>query len=121
MINEIKDYELFSRLNQKDCVGNEPNYMWLLLLATMPYLGRGLIFDDLEEYTFILAEVLKNFFSLFLEYGSTILCNKYVVNPATKLDISAFEKCLRLLDSMAVLVQLMQHMLECFIVLAGHW
>ena len=92
MVKDIKEHSLFSRWTQNDCIGNEPSDIRLLFLGTLRYLGRGLTFDDLEEYTYISKEVLRNFFLAFLEYGSTVLYNKYVVNPASKLDVSLFEK-----------------------------
>ena len=92
MVNDITSHELFSRWTKKDCVGTEPSNLGLLLLGTLRYLGRALTFDDLEEYTFISAEVHRQFFIAFLEYGNTILYNKYIVKPASELDVSAFEK-----------------------------
>lgn len=92
MTEDIKQHDFFKRWTNNDCIGNEPSDIRLLLLGTLRYLGRALTFDDLEEYTFISAEVHRNFFTAFLEYGSTLLYEKYIVNPASKLDVSAFEK-----------------------------
>ena len=92
MVHDIKSHDLFSRWTHNDCIGVEPSDIRLLLLGTLRYLGRALTFDDLEEYTFISAEVHRQFFIAFLEYGSTILYNKYIIQPASELDVSEFEK-----------------------------
>ena len=92
MVDEIKSNDLFSRWSKTDCVGSEPSDIGLLLLGALRYLGRALTFDDLAEYTFISAEVHRQFFIAFLEYGNTILYNRYVVKPATELDVTAFEQ-----------------------------
>ena len=92
MVKDLKNHELFTRWTKKDCVGTEPSDIGLLLLGVLRYLGRALTFDDLEEYTYISAEVHRQFFIAFLEYGNTILYNKYVVQPASDLDVTAFEK-----------------------------
>ena len=55
----------------------------LLLLTSLRYLGRGWTFDDLSENTAISLHVIRDFFHRFLEYGSTVLYNLYVVAPTT--------------------------------------
>jgi hypothetical protein len=92
MIKDIKDNDLFKHWSNKDCVGVEPSDIGLLLLGTLRYLGRGLTFDDLEEYAYIFSEVHRHFFIAFLEYGNSILYNKYVVTPASELDASEYQK-----------------------------
>ena len=92
MIEELKQNSHFLRWMKKDCIGNDPSDIRLLLLGTLRYMGRGLTFDDIEEYSFISAEVHRNFFEAFLEYGSSVLYKKYVIDPATKSEISMFEK-----------------------------
>ena len=92
MVDDLKQHEFFERWMKKDCIGNEPSDIRLLLLGTLRYLGRALTFDDIEEYSFISAEVHRNFFQSFLEYGNAVLYKKYVVDPATKEDVSMFER-----------------------------
>ncbi len=53
----------------------------LLLLGSLRYLGRGWTFDDIEESTCISAETHRRFLHCFLEFGSTILFDKYVKFP----------------------------------------
>ena len=53
----------------------------LLVLGALRYLGRGWTFDDIVESTCISAETHRRFFIAFLQFGSTVLYNKYVVTP----------------------------------------
>ena len=92
MVEDLKEHEYFTRWMKKDCIGNEPSDIRLLLLGTLRYLGRALTFDDIEEYSFISAEVHRNFFQSFLEYGNNVLYKKYVIDPGSKDDVSIFEK-----------------------------
>jgi len=92
MVEEIKQNEHFVRWMRKDCIGNDPSDVRLLLLGTLRYMGRALTFDDIEEYSFISAEVHRNFFEAFLNYGSEILYKKYVEGPASNTNVSIFEK-----------------------------
>ena len=96
LADEVIKHELFYRWTQNDCVGSRPSDYRLLLLGTLRYLGRSLTFDDIEEYTFISGEVHRNFFSIFLEYGSTVLYQKHIIDPASKMDTSLLEKLFKL-------------------------
>jgi hypothetical protein len=53
----------------------------LLVLGSLRYLGRGWTFDDVEENTAISKEVHRTFFHRFVELGSTVLYDKYVLTP----------------------------------------
>ena len=44
------------------------------------YLGRGWTFDDLYEVTRISDEVQQVFFHTFIDYGSTMLYKKHVID-----------------------------------------
>ena len=94
--DEILNHELFSRWSNKDACGNKPSDIRLLLLGTLRYIGRAHTFDDACESTYISAEVHRQFFMLFLEYGSEVLYNKYVINALDTTDTSAIEKIFRL-------------------------
>lgn len=63
----------------------------LLLLSVLRYLGRGWTFDDLEEATAINNETMRQFFHKFLEFGSSTLYNKYVLNPTSSMDMKDCE------------------------------
>jgi hypothetical protein len=92
MVEHLKTQEEFGRWQNKDCIGNEPSDLRLLLMGTLRYLGRGVTFDDIEEFSFISGEVHRKFFCTFLDYGNTYLYNKYVVNPASERGVTSFEK-----------------------------
>jgi hypothetical protein len=53
----------------------------LLILGSFRYLGRGLTFDDLQEYTGISEDVHRCFFHAFIKFGSTKLFKEYVIAP----------------------------------------
>lgn len=71
--------------------GKDSSPLELLILGAFRYLGRGWTFDDLEEATGISEEVHRCFFHKFIEVGSTILFDKYVVTP-TNADEAARHK-----------------------------
>ena len=53
----------------------------LLVLGSLRYLGRGWTFDDLQEITQISRELHRQFFHVFITFGSTSLYNKFVITP----------------------------------------
>jgi len=88
LLNQVKECSLFSRWMRKDATGRESSPIELLLLGTLQYLGRGWTFDDLEEQTAINEETHRQFFHVFILFGSTVLYNKYVKAPRTKEEAS---------------------------------
>ena len=74
---------LFSRWrdDNHDAVGKKPAPIELLLLASLRYLGRGWTFDDLSESTAVSEEVIRLFFHRFIEFGSTELFDRWVIQP----------------------------------------
>ena len=60
----------------------------LLILGSLRYLGRGYMFDDLEECTAISEEVHRVFFCQFIKIGSIIFYDNYVITPTTKEEIA---------------------------------
>ena len=92
LAEELISNELFSRWTRPDCSGSKPTDYRLLLLGSLRYLARSLTFDDLEEYTFVSAEVHRVFFFAFIEYGSTILYKKHVTIPAHNMSYSSTTK-----------------------------
>lgn len=53
----------------------------LLLLGSLRYLGRGWTFDDIEECTAVSADVHRCFLHKFLDFGSNVLYDDYVLTP----------------------------------------
>ena len=81
ILSDITDSSLFDRWKHPDAIGNPPAPLSLLVLTALRYLGRGWTFDDLSEATGIGEEVCRVFFHTFIEYGSTILFDRYVLTP----------------------------------------
>jgi len=81
LVLDCKQNELFSRWLGKDAVGQDSSPIELLILGTLRYLGRGWTFDDLEESTAISREVHRVFFHQFIEFGSTVLVERYINTP----------------------------------------
>jgi len=53
----------------------------VVVLGSLRYFGRGWTFDDIEENTAISKEVHRTIFHCFVEFGSTVLYEKYVLTP----------------------------------------
>ena len=94
--NDILSHELFARWTHNDACGSKPSDVRLLLLGSLRYLGRAHTFDDACESTYISVEVHRQFFKVFIEYGSTVLYEKYVLNSLDGIDTSQIEKIFRL-------------------------
>jgi DDE superfamily endonuclease len=85
-------HQIFGRWCRRDCFGNRSSPIELLLLGALRYLGRGLTFDDLEEFTAIDEETHRQFFHKFIEYGSTVLYPQFVKMPTTVAEYKASQK-----------------------------
>ena len=92
LCNDIKSNQLFDRWAHPDAMGCESSDIRLLLLGTLRYLGRANTFDDACESTYVSGDVHRIFFLTFLEYGSTVLYEKYVLNPLKTMDFSSIGK-----------------------------
>jgi hypothetical protein len=55
----------------------------ILILSALRYLGRSWTLDDLQEATCISEEVIRVFLHQFLDYGSTVLYERWVTSPDT--------------------------------------
>ena len=89
LLEEVKaNQEIFGRWMSTNAAGKESSPIELLLLGALRYLGRGLAFDDLEDYTAIGEETHRLFFHRFIDWGSTILFSKHVVVPTSVEDAS---------------------------------
>lgn len=81
LLEHVKEAQEFERWQRKDAVGRSSSPIQLLVLGTLRYLGRGWTFDDLEEATSISEETFRQFFHVFIRWGSTVLYDKYVKYP----------------------------------------
>ena len=94
--NEISNHDLFSRWKCHDAVGSVPSDLKLLLLGSLRYIGRSWTFDDISEANGISREVNRVFFLKFIEYGSTVLYQKHVIDASRLLNIPEQEHLFRL-------------------------
>ena len=90
--DDIAAHESFSRWKNSDAVGDNPSNVKLLLLGSLRYLGRSWTFDDIAESNGISREVNRVFFLSFIEYGSSTMYKKYVIDVANSINISNHEK-----------------------------
>ena len=88
--------ERFNRWVCSDCTGEQPSNIKLLLLGSLRYLGRSWTFDDIHEANGISREVNRTFFKTFIEYGSTCLYKKHVIDVANSISVSEHERLFRL-------------------------
>jgi len=84
--NEEEKQLLFGRWQSCDAVGKKSSPLELLLLGSLRYLGRGWTFDDLREVTAISVETHRQFFHVFLEWGSVALYRQCVVSLQEKVE-----------------------------------
>ena len=96
LAKDILSHELFARWTHDDACGYKCSDIRLLLLGTLRYLGRAHTFDDASESTYISVEVHRQFLMAFIEYGSTVLYQKYVLNSLNTVDTARIEKIFRL-------------------------
>jgi DDE superfamily endonuclease len=91
LLARVQGHESFKRWlpSARDAFGARSSPIELLLLGALRYLGRGLTFDDLEEYTAINEETHRQFFHKFIEYGSSVLHDELVKMPQ---DSAAYAK-----------------------------
>ncbi|KAL7551041.1 hypothetical protein ACHAWF_014245 [Thalassiosira exigua] len=80
LVADCKGDDLFERWHDKK-TGRPPSPIELLVLGSLRYLGRGWTFDDLEESTAISRDVHRCFFHAFIDFGSTVLFEKYANAP----------------------------------------
>ena len=83
---------MFIRWRSTDAVGNHPCNFKLMLLGCLRYLGRAWTFDDVCEANGISADTNREFFNVFIEYGSTVMYQKYVLQPTIQQGVTEQEK-----------------------------
>jgi hypothetical protein len=82
-LSQVEAADDFQRWRGRDAVGDKASPLGLLLLGALRYLGRGLTFDDLEEYTAIGEETHRQFFHVFIKYGAETLYPQHIQMPST--------------------------------------
>jgi DDE superfamily endonuclease len=108
----------FGRWQTTDAVGVPASPIELLILGSLRYLGRGLTFDDIQEYTCIHRETHRQFFEQFIKFGRNTLYPKFVVAPSTaeeaydcmhELSTAGFHGCVGSMDATHVLHERICH------------
>jgi hypothetical protein len=77
----IKENDLFDRWSRTDAAYRPSSPLQLLVLGALRYIGRGWTFDDLEESTAISEETHRQFFHIFIEWGSSDFFKQQVILP----------------------------------------
>ena len=88
LLDLVKQEPLFLRWQCHDAANRESSPIKLLLLGALRYIGRGWTFDDLEENTSISQETHRQFFHVFITWGSSTLYDLYVSYPTEKEDVN---------------------------------
>ena len=81
LVVSVSKSKLFDRWCGHKSNNKQASLIELLVLGSLRYLGRGWTFDDVEENTAISKEVHRTFFHRFVEFGSTVLYEKYILTP----------------------------------------
>ena len=81
LVKDCKEDDHFARWQHPNAAGKVASPIELLVLGALRYLGRGWTFDDLEESTAIARDVHRCFFHAFIDFGSTVLYERYVNAP----------------------------------------
>ena len=81
LVASVSESKLFDRWCGHKRNNKQASPIELLVLGSQQYLGRGWMFDDIEENTAISKEVHRTFFHRFIKFGSTVLYEKYVLTP----------------------------------------
>ncbi|CAB9525869.1 Plant transposon protein [Seminavis robusta] len=92
LLETTESNDMFRRWRSKDATGKESSPLQLLVLGALRYLGRGLTFDDLEEYTAINEETHRQFFHVFIQFGEEVLYPLYVTMPRTAQELKSHRK-----------------------------
>ena len=92
--NDINNHNIFNRWLCTDNCGEPPSNINLLLLGFLRYIGRVWTLGDIEEVNGISREVNRIFLCCFMEYGSTILYNKWDIDAHVNTPISDMERLL---------------------------
>lgn len=74
---------LFERWLSFDAIGQAASPIELMVLGALRYLGRGWTFDDIEEETAVHEETHRQFFHVFIRWGSSELYDSFVKAPST--------------------------------------
>ena len=85
LVVDMKESPIFESWHdgKTNCAGKKSSPLELLSLCALRYLGQKCTFDCLEDAPFIGENTHRCFFQAFIEYGLTVLYDRYVVLPMT--------------------------------------
>ena len=94
--HEVKAHSSFRRWTRCDAVGEKPSNVKLLLLGCMQYIGRAWTLDDVSEANGISVNTNRDFILCFIEYGSTVLYKRWVLDTNLNTDVKVQESVFKL-------------------------
>ena len=95
LYDDITNHPCFAQWSRSDAVGDKPANIKLLLLGCMRYIGRAWTFDDIYEANGISISTNRHFMMCFMEYGSSVLYKKWVIDATLNRDIAVQESVFR--------------------------
>ena len=108
LLKLVQEDDMFLRWSNNDASGRLPSPLELLVLGALRYMGRGWTFDDLEENTSMSEETHRQFFHVFIQWGSTTLYDMFVSYPKQKeevklhtneMEVAGFHGCIGSTDA----------------------
>ena len=88
---DIKKDPCFAQWSRTDAVGDKPMNLKLLLLGCLRYIGRAWTYDDIYEANGISIGTNRQFIFCFINYGSTVLYKKWVVDSRVNRNLNEQE------------------------------
>ena len=79
--SQLFNHDMFIQWRSTDAVGNPPSNFKLLLLGALRYIGRAWTLDDVSEANGISIHTNSAFLKVFINYGSSVLYQKHVIQP----------------------------------------
>ena len=93
---EVMNDPMFARWTRSDAVGEKPMNVKLLLLGCLRYIGRSWTLDDICESNGISVGTNRLFLLTVIEWGSTVLYKKWVIDNTKNRDVNEQESIFRL-------------------------
>ena len=93
---EVMNDPMFVRWTKSDAVGKKTMNVKLLLLGCLRYIGRSWTLDDICESNGISVGTNRLFLLTVIEWGSTVLCKKWVIDNTKNRDVNEQESIFRL-------------------------
>ena len=88
---EVVNNPMFARWTRSDVVGDKPMNVKLPLLGCLRYIGRAWTLDDICESNGISVGTNRLFLLTVIEWGSTVLCKKWVIDNTKNRDVKEQE------------------------------